>query len=114
MTERAETLTTALYSALDPSKREIRLLHRSKDNDNNYRLSVFSFDNAPPFFALSYVWGSSDDRRHVVVEGVSVPSRRTWPPPSPRFGARLTASTSGLMLSASTSLTRPKRITKCP
>lgn len=73
MAERAETLTTALYSALDPSKREIRLLHRSKDNDNNYRLSVFSFDNAPPFFALSYVWGSSDDRRHGVVKGVSVP-----------------------------------------
>lgn len=46
--------------------------------------------------------------------GCRCPSRRTWPPPSPRFGARLTASTSGLMLSASTSLTRPKRINKCP
>lgn len=72
MGEHGKTLTT-LYSPLDPSKREIRLLHRSKDNDNNYQLSVFPFDDAPPFFALSYVWGSSSDRRHVFVEGVPVP-----------------------------------------
>lgn len=71
MGEHAETLTT-LYSPLDPSKREIRLLHRSKDIDNNYRLSVFPFDDAPLFFALSYVWGSSQRRHHVFVEGVSV------------------------------------------
>lgn len=72
MGEHAETLPT-LYSPLDLSKREIRLLHRSKDIENNYRLSVFPFDDAPPFFALSYVWGSSSDRHHVVVEGASVP-----------------------------------------
>ncbi|KAK0750654.1 heterokaryon incompatibility protein-domain-containing protein [Schizothecium vesticola] len=59
---------------LNPSKREIRLLHRCKGStDHDYRLSVFPFDDAPPFFALSYVWGSSPDRNHVVVEGLSVP-----------------------------------------
>jgi hypothetical protein len=73
MEEPVKTLST-LYSLLNPSKREIRLLHRCKGStDNDYRFSVFPFDDAPPFFALSNVWGSSEDRNLVVVEGVSVP-----------------------------------------
>jgi len=62
MEEPVQTLTT-FYFPLDPSRRETRLLHRSKDSIDNYRLSVFPFDDAPPFFALSYVWGSSENRK---------------------------------------------------
>ncbi|KAK1833037.1 heterokaryon incompatibility protein-domain-containing protein [Podospora conica] len=68
---------TTLYSPLDPSKREIRLLHLSKHprrgNLDKYRLSVFAFEDAPPFFALSYVWGSSEERTEIGVEGIPVP-----------------------------------------
>lgn len=81
-----------IYSILDPSKRQIRLLRVLSDGDTpdseqgsslvRCELSVHSLnhDNPPSYTALSYVWGppstmsgSADDT--LVVNGEAIPAR---------------------------------------
>lgn len=54
--------TRTLYSPLDASKREIRLLRLDIDRDDGFfhgELEAFSLDDLPPFKALSYCWGQA-------------------------------------------------------
>jgi Heterokaryon incompatibility protein (HET) len=68
-----------MYSRLDHKKREIRLL--SLRSENLYKpliecdLETFELGNAPPFVALSYVWG--DPNVTVEIQLLGVPKRIT-------------------------------------
>jgi hypothetical protein len=63
--------STMLYSRLDPQRREIRLLDlRSSSSSFAASTSIVSLDDAPEFWALSYVWGSG--ARIGIVDGAEV------------------------------------------
>jgi hypothetical protein len=60
------------YKALDPSKREVRLvkLHSAFFRDSEIRCSLLymSLDDSPSYQALSYVWGDQGDKVRIWVD----------------------------------------------
>jgi hypothetical protein len=58
-----------IYDALNPSTAEIRLLDLriSEDNDVQCELVTTTLDQAPNYEALSYTWGSQDDKLAITV-----------------------------------------------
>jgi hypothetical protein len=68
-----------MYSILDHSKKEIRLLSLKSDYCREPSiecdLEIFELDNAPPFVALSYVWG--DPKITVQIELMGAPKQIT-------------------------------------
>jgi hypothetical protein len=64
--------STYKYSPLDPTKREIRLLHvipGSTSTAPHCRIETVSLDDGPEFVALSYAWGQSLVRKRIHVDG---------------------------------------------
>ena len=65
-----------IHGALDSFTDEIRLLElvpgftQHEDNNRNHRiagkLQHVSLSNAPPYTALSYMWGSRDTNKHFI------------------------------------------------
>ena len=71
-----------LYQPLNSAKREIRLFeipHHIPDKEESIRgnLSVFELGRAPPYAALSYVWGNDQDRVPIIVNGKTVDVTRS-------------------------------------
>ncbi|XWW99289.1 hypothetical protein V2A60_007298 [Cordyceps javanica] len=68
-------LATPLYSPLDRTKSEIRLLTIENDAGQpiSCRLETVSFSQAPPYTALSYVWGDETVKRKILLDGKEVP-----------------------------------------
>jgi hypothetical protein len=65
------------YTALDPSQRQIRLLHLHAGNPKDdvvCHFSIISLDNHDvEYEALSYVWGDTTEGCVVTVEGIHMP-----------------------------------------
>jgi hypothetical protein len=67
------------YEALDPSKREIRLveIQPTADWTSSAPVECLIFkgplDDAPPFFALSYCWGDPANRVPILLNGFEFP-----------------------------------------
>lgn len=63
------------YKPLAKDRKQIRLLNISNDTGSGIRrliscsLTVFSLDDAPAYTALSYEWGSQNDRRIICLNG---------------------------------------------
>ncbi|KAK0124903.1 hypothetical protein ONS96_008781 [Cadophora gregata f. sp. sojae] len=57
----------------DGSQREIRLLtvHEGDGTEIRYSLNTVSLDEAPPYEALSYVWGDPNRTREIILDGKS-------------------------------------------
>lgn len=69
------TTASLLYRSLRRDSREVRLISFESLRDEpeiNLRLHTFSLQGAPEYKALSYVWGSPDDTRLIVVNGTAV------------------------------------------
>ncbi|KAL8378035.1 hypothetical protein RB595_008636 [Gaeumannomyces hyphopodioides] len=71
----------APFSRLDPSRRQIRLLHLEPDpSDLRATLDVVSLDDGPRYTALSYVWGTdmcgADDGIALAGQPVRMPITR--------------------------------------
>lgn len=61
-----------MYTALDPGRREVRLLRLfagSQAEDINCELYTTSLNNPDDYEALSYVWGSASNPRPITIEG---------------------------------------------
>ncbi|KAH8755807.1 heterokaryon incompatibility protein-domain-containing protein [Diaporthe sp. PMI_573] len=58
------------FPRIDPSS-QIRLLHLASSGEHpiTCQLSVASLDDPPPYEALSYVWGDTEDLRVIQVDG---------------------------------------------
>ncbi len=80
---KAEKQYKSLYTPLDSSKREIRILgfvnkplekKRERHDPVSLTLSAISLDDSghPPFSALSYVWGKPVHNHHVTVDEVQM------------------------------------------
>lgn len=75
--------TVPLYSALNLSVREMRLLELSKGEEDSMieigRCNV-SLDECPPYTALSYRWGDDTRRKLIKVDGqiISVRENLWW------------------------------------
>ncbi|KAF2820746.1 HET-domain-containing protein [Ophiobolus disseminans] len=64
-----------MYSSLNVSAREVRLLHLHPgawNDDINCQLQVVSLDDGPRFNALSYVWGAPQRVKSITVDGENV------------------------------------------
>jgi len=76
----SNTLDDNLYSPLDATKTEFRLvvLLSSKEWDDpiECRLQVVSLNEVPYFCALSWVWGNPLDDHRIIVDGVPTPVPR--------------------------------------
>lgn len=61
------------YETLDYTKREIRLLRLVQSDQPEYdlkcELETFQLDKAPPYRALSYVWGDPGETRPMLLGG---------------------------------------------
>jgi len=70
------TATTSLYQALSLEKREIRLVtvgFREPSKEKiECRLEIFALEDAPPFKALSYVWGDVGQTLPITVNSTEV------------------------------------------
>jgi hypothetical protein len=75
-------VTQSLYEIhkLDPDKQDIRLVkfqaadsHREPCSSLGLDMKVFPLAEAPPFRALSYVWGDPNITEPVLVDGHSLP-----------------------------------------
>ncbi|KAF7193785.1 Heterokaryon incompatibility protein 6, OR allele [Pseudocercospora fuligena] len=69
--------TALLYSWLDPSRRQIRLLRLDKPGTQDHgritgELSTYSMDSAPIFDALSYAWGVDVVAEPIIVNAEAV------------------------------------------
>ncbi|KAK4897736.1 hypothetical protein LTR27_004508 [Elasticomyces elasticus] len=66
-----------IYPELNHTKHQIRLLehHRSSSADLKYTYIAVSLEDKPDFCALSYVWGSDEATRDIVVDGQHFPVR---------------------------------------
>ncbi|KAK5713535.1 hypothetical protein LTR15_011235 [Elasticomyces elasticus] len=66
-----------VYPALDHTKDQIRLLeyHRSSNGDLKHTYTMVSLEDKPDFCALSYVWGSDEATKFIVVDGQRFPVR---------------------------------------
>jgi hypothetical protein len=68
--------TSPLYQPLDTSRRQIRLVEifpATSANDTEpvqCRLTVKYLDNAPPYLALSYVWGDATITQDIILNGM--------------------------------------------
>ncbi|USP81699.1 hypothetical protein yc1106_08973 [Curvularia clavata] len=61
-----------MYSPLNTSRKEIRLLHLHPGNWNDdieCHLETVSLNNHPSFQAISYVWGDATKKQHITVNG---------------------------------------------
>ncbi|KAH7078259.1 hypothetical protein FB567DRAFT_131021 [Paraphoma chrysanthemicola] len=60
----ASTNESYTYQSLDHATQQIRLIHllepSSFDDPINIEINIFDLSKAPPFTALSYVWGPPD------------------------------------------------------
>lgn len=72
----AQETAPAIYTPLDSSRNEIRLLEilpRSSDYECDHtvhcRLIHSSLDSRPSYTAISYVWGDPTEKKAVVVNG---------------------------------------------
>ena len=69
--------STTLYSPLDDTLSQIRLLEINTRRSSDFvpfscRLRTVSLDDAPDFFALSYVWGDPKKRKDVTINGITM------------------------------------------
>lgn len=62
-----------VYKALEPAKRQIRVLHLKPATtwyeEISGKLAIISLDDSPQFEALSYVWGDPQDTAPVHLDG---------------------------------------------
>lgn len=68
----SRTMSHPLYSKLDITRREIRLLQieaAAPEEPIHSTLQVVSLDDNPEYLALSYVWGDPQATRSIVVNG---------------------------------------------
>jgi len=69
------------YVNLDPRRKQIRLLMctPSKDDPGHAELELrtFDLDDAPEFYALSYVWGTEGLQVGIICDGRNMPLTRT-------------------------------------
>ncbi|KAF2249584.1 HET-domain-containing protein [Trematosphaeria pertusa] len=68
-----------LYTSLDESRRQIRLLHLlpgTDDEELHCALSLASLDDEPEYEALSYVWGDAKHTIQIQVDGQPWPITR--------------------------------------
>ena len=62
-----------MYKALDPQKREIRLVviqAGNRDEEIVCQLETVSLDHEPGHSALSYVWGATEPQCFIRLDGV--------------------------------------------
>ena len=63
----------SIYSSLDPSRNQIRVLHLSPGRENDDELyctlSTVSLDDDPQYEALSYVWGDTSEDEPSIMLG---------------------------------------------
>lgn len=75
-----ESLKTPVYTSLNPSLKEIRLLHLppgGEDDEFHCTLSIVSLDDKPQYEALSYVWGEDlEDTLPILLQENTVHIRR--------------------------------------
>jgi hypothetical protein len=72
-------LDAYIYNALDISKKKIRLVSIFRGESYHWApiegdsfgcaISMFEIDQAPPYVALSYTWGSLTDTRIILING---------------------------------------------
>jgi hypothetical protein len=93
---------TTLYSALDPTLRQIRLLKLAPEHD----LFLETFDEPwPQYTALSYTWGPSGNEKPIVINGIMYRARDN-------LIAILTAIRSNLMMHSNVrTVSNPERST---
>lgn len=75
MLQRPPDDASKIYSALQSSTRQVRLVRVSKSTETGNleaNLVPASLTNAPPYEALSYVWGDMEDSRTLKVDGHSL------------------------------------------
>ena len=61
-----------MYTSLDPSKPQIRLLKvdlRDESNSVSYRIDIVDLSDSPDFTALSYVWGNPASKKTILLDG---------------------------------------------
>src|ERR1700712_4910657 len=66
---------TYTYVPLNPTERQIRVLHLlagPKHATPRCALEIVSLKDEPHFDALSYAWGTSENRKHIEVDDISV------------------------------------------
>jgi hypothetical protein len=66
----------SIYERLDTNKREIRLTTIDRTTPSSpsveCRLQAFELDKAPPYEALSYVWGDQNETEPIILNGTIV------------------------------------------
>jgi hypothetical protein len=69
----------SIHTPFRDPEAQIRLLHlhaKTKANRISVSLETWNIEDAPPYNAISYVWGSPSERQIITVDGVCVPVRK--------------------------------------
>jgi hypothetical protein len=66
------------HRPLDINKKEIRLIEFKLEPDHriNCYIHHFELSTAPPYYAVSYMWGDESDEQNVTIEGQPFKVRR--------------------------------------
>jgi len=65
-----------VYDPIDRSKIRLLKVNSRHGEGTTFHLSTFDFHRAPPYYAISYVWGDQSDTTPIVLDGHLFPVRR--------------------------------------